>query len=114
MQITDPDCYKLVIDGEVSSTTPNFTTKLPSTFTRITSEAPDFVQEQINKEYTWIIIAAVLLVVGISIIFVALRRKKLFPCYSPTSQHTTSSDKTGSTVRLLHNNRCQMIQEKKG
>lgn len=43
MQITDPDCYKLVTDGEVSSTTPNFTTKLPSTFTTITSETPDFV-----------------------------------------------------------------------
>nr|XP_034327361.1 uncharacterized protein LOC105341195 isoform X2 [Crassostrea gigas] len=114
-----PDCYTLVTNGEVSSTTPNFTTKLPSTFTRITSEAPDFVQEQIKKEYTWIIIAAVLLFVSlISIISVALRRKKLFPCYSPTSQHTTSSDKTGSTVRLLHNNRCQMIPvcfaEKKG
>uniref|UniRef100_A0A8W8IXE0 Uncharacterized protein n=1 Tax=Magallana gigas TaxID=29159 RepID=A0A8W8IXE0_MAGGI len=84
-----PDCYTLVTNGEVSSTTPNFTTKLPSTFTRITSEAPDFVQEQIKKEYTWIIIAAVLLFVSlISIISVALRRKKLFPCYSPTSQHT--------------------------
>lgn len=50
MQITDPDCYTLVTNGEVSSTTSNFTTKLPSTFTRITSEAPDFVQEQIKKE----------------------------------------------------------------
>lgn len=106
-----PDCYKLVIDGEVSSTTPNFTTKLPSTFTRITSEAPDFVQEQINKEYTWIIIAAVLLVVGISIIFVTLRRKNLFPSCSLTSQTTTSSDKTGSSVRLLHTNRCQNIRD---
>lgn len=35
MQITDPDCYKLVTNGEVSSTTPKYTT--------ITSDKPGFV-----------------------------------------------------------------------
>eukprot|EP00105_Crassostrea_gigas_P025317 XP_011445865.1 PREDICTED: uncharacterized protein LOC105341195 [Crassostrea gigas] len=98
-----PDCYKLVTNGEVSSTTPKFTTL--ATFTKITSNKPGSV-------VTWIITAAVLILIITCIIFVAFRNKKLFPCCSPTSQPTTSSDKTGSTVRLLHNKRCQMIQEK--
>lgn len=41
MQITDPDCYKLVTNGEVSSTTPKFTTL--ATFTKITSNKPGSV-----------------------------------------------------------------------
>lgn len=41
MQITDPDCYKLVTNVEVSSTTPEFTTM--TTFTRITSNKPGSV-----------------------------------------------------------------------
>lgn len=42
MQITDPDCYKLVTNGEVSSTTLKYTTT-SSIFTRITSDKPGSV-----------------------------------------------------------------------
>lgn len=98
-----PDCYKLVTNGEVSSTTPEFTTL--TTFTRITSNKPGSVDP-------WIITAAVpLVLILIIIIFVAFRNKNLFPCCSLTSQTTTSSDKTGSSVRLLHTYRCQNIRD---
>lgn len=93
-----PDCYKLVKNGEVSSTTTKYRTT-SSTFTRITSDKPGSVD-------TWIIIAAAVLpvLILISIIFVAFGSKKLFPCCSFTSQPTISSEKTESSVRLLHTN----------
>lgn len=97
-----PDCYKLVTNGEVSSTTLKYTTT-SSIFTRITSDKPGSV-------YTWIIIAAVpLVLILISIIFVALGNKKLLPCCSLTSQPTTSSGKNGSSVRRLQ--RFQIIRD---
>lgn len=64
-----PDCYRLVTNGEVSSTTPKFTTL--ATFTRITSNKPGSVD-------TWIIPAAVpLVLILIIMIFVAFRNKNI-------------------------------------
>lgn len=89
------DCYELVTNDEVSSTIPKYTAT-SSTFTRITSDKPGSVETVV----TVIIVAVLVVLILIMIIIVALG--KLLPCCSFTSQPTTSSEKTGSRVRLLH------------
>ncbi|XP_052704081.1 uncharacterized protein LOC128180202 [Crassostrea angulata] len=82
-----PDCYNLVTNGVVLSTMPNSSA----------TDQPGFVE-------TATIIAAVNAIsflIVIIIIIIAFRNKKKFPCCSFTSQPTTTSEKTGSSVRLL-------------
>lgn len=90
-----PDCYKLVTNCEVLPTTPNYTTT-SSEFISITTDKPGSVE-------AWKIQAAVLVVLFlISVITVAFIFKKKFQCCSLRSQPTTSSEKTGSSVPLIH------------